>query len=269
MSDFSLFLIFLKLQLQLTISLFLHRQYRIGLNLFNKRPPSRGIEYLIANGFIDVNLLNYAGFLIDSGLDSGLSSLTSGSSNSISTDKQNASTNGESTPERELQLAAAVARFLLTRKGLSKQMIGEYLGDLQQPFNQLVLKFFVKQMDLTGLLIDVALRKYQTFFRFPGEAQKIEKLVEVFSEKYYQCNFENGINPSLYDAYTAAALSSGRLTNLDEEANPEKIGLRVMSKDEIFILSFAIIMLNTDLHIPNNKRRMTPEQWIKNLKGGC
>lgn len=99
-----------------------------------------------------------------------------------------------------------------------------------------------------------------------GEAQKIEKLVEVFSEKYYQCNFENGINPSLYDAYTAAAVSSGRL-NLDEETNPEKIGLRVMVKDEIFILSFAIIMLNTDLHIPNNKRRMTPEQWIKNLKG--
>lgn len=31
-------------------------------------------------------------------------------------------------------------------------------GDLQQPFNQLVLKFFVKQLDLSGLLIDVALR---------------------------------------------------------------------------------------------------------------
>lgn len=145
-------------------------------------------------------------------------------------------------------------------------MIGEYLGDLQKPFNQLVLKFFVKQMDLSGLLIDVALRKYQTFFRFPGEAQKIERLVEVFSEKYYQCNFENGINPSLYDAYTAASISSGRL-NPDEEASQEKIGLRVMLKDEIFILSFAIIMLNTDLHIPNNKKRMTKDQWIKNLKG--
>lgn len=97
--------------------------------MFNKRPPSRGIQYLINNGFIDVNLLNYAGFLIDSGLDSGLGSLTSGSSNSISTDnKQNTSTNGDQAPEREMQLAAAVARFLLTRKGLSKQMIGEYLG---------------------------------------------------------------------------------------------------------------------------------------------
>lgn len=105
-------------------------------------------------------------------MDSGLGSLGSGSSNSISADKQNTgngSTNGDRTPERELQLAAAVARFLLTRKGLSKQMIGDYLGDLQQSFNQLVLKFFVKQMDLTGLLIDVALRKFQTYFRFPGK----------------------------------------------------------------------------------------------------
>ena len=33
-----------------------------------------------------------------------------------------------------------VARFLITRKGLSKQMIGEYLGNLQAPFNAAVLE---------------------------------------------------------------------------------------------------------------------------------
>ena len=33
-----------------------------------------------------------------------------------------------------------VAHFLITRKGLSKQMIGEYLGNLQNPFNQQVLE---------------------------------------------------------------------------------------------------------------------------------
>jgi len=35
---------------------------------------------------------------------------------------------------------SAVARFLLTRKGLSKQMIGDYLGNLQRPFNMEVLR---------------------------------------------------------------------------------------------------------------------------------
>lgn len=34
----------------------------------------------------------------------------------------------------------AVARFLISRKGLSKQMIGEYLGDLQNPFNAATLE---------------------------------------------------------------------------------------------------------------------------------
>ena len=39
-----------------------------------------------------------------------------------------------------------------------------------------------------------------------------------------------------------------------------------MTRDEVFILSFAIIMLNTDLHVPHNKTRMTCDQWIKNLR---
>lgn len=66
------------------------RQYRIGLNLFNKN-PSKGIIYLVCKGFLD-------------------------------------------------NAPHAVARFLISRKGLSKQMIGEYMGDLQNPFNSAVLE---------------------------------------------------------------------------------------------------------------------------------
>jgi len=39
---------------------------------------------------------------------------------------------------------SAVARFLLTRKGLSKQMIGDYLGNLQRPFNMEVLRYVLR-----------------------------------------------------------------------------------------------------------------------------
>lgn len=66
------------------------RQYRVGLNLFNKK-PERGIGYLIRRGFL------------------------------------------ENSPQ-------GVARFLISRKGLSKQMIGEYLGNLQNTFNMAVLE---------------------------------------------------------------------------------------------------------------------------------
>ncbi|XP_015786579.1 IQ motif and SEC7 domain-containing protein 1 [Tetranychus urticae] len=190
------------------------REYRVGLNLFNKNPPERGIQYLFDKGFIDdivdeSKLVHYSG-----NLESG-------------------------------RKALRVALFLLTKKGLSKQMIGEYLGDLQSPFNQLVLKFFVREMDFTGMLLDVGLRKFQTFFRFPGEAQKIERLVETFAERYCECN--EGLE-------------------LDRKGDSEETPI-ITNKDDVFILSFAIIMLNTDLHVPNNKRRMTVDQWIKNLRG--
>ncbi|XP_077296946.1 brefeldin-resistant Arf-GEF family protein schizo isoform X2 [Arctopsyche grandis] len=163
------------------------RQYRVGLNLFNKK-PERGVGYLIRRGFL------------------------------------------ENSPR-------GVARFLITRKGLSKQMIGEYLGNLQGPFNMAVLECFVSELDLSGMQVDVALRKFQAYFRMPGEAQKIERLVEVFSRRYCLCN------PDLVQ--------------------------RLRTHDTIFVLAFAIIMLNTDLHTPNLKpeSRMSLEDFIKNLRG--
>ncbi|XP_068758655.1 IQ motif and SEC7 domain-containing protein 1-like isoform X1 [Montipora capricornis] len=126
-----------------------------------------------------------------------------------------------------------IARFLLTEQGISKQKLGEYLGNLQNEFNMEVLKCFVQALDLTGMEVDEALRLFQTRFILPGEAQKIERLMQEFAEQYVSCN------PS------------------SEQG----------AVDAILILSFAIVMLNTDLHSPNVKRRMTEEQFINNLKG--
>ncbi|XP_050685112.1 IQ motif and SEC7 domain-containing protein 1 [Leptidea sinapis] len=163
------------------------RQYRVGLNLFNKK-PERGIAYLISRGFL------------------------------------------ENSPR-------GVARFLITRKGLSKQMIGEYLGNLQNQFNMAVLECFVNELDLSGMAVDVALRRYQAHFRLPGEAQKIERLVEAFSRRYCVCNTD--------------------------------FVQRLRTQDTIFVLAFAIIMLNTDLHTPNLKpeARMSLDDFVRNLRG--
>ncbi|VDP32257.1 unnamed protein product, partial [Soboliphyme baturini] len=91
-------------------------------------------------------------------------------------------------PERGIQLLvqygfvdgtpAAVAKFLLVRKGLSRQMIGELLGNLQNSFCMAVLDYFVSEIDMHDLEIDVALRLFQSHFRLPGEAQKIERIME-------------------------------------------------------------------------------------------
>ncbi len=130
-----------------------------------------------------------------------------------------------------------MARFLITRKGLSKQMIGEYLGNIAHPFNTAALNCFALEMDFGGMQIDTALRKFQTYFRMPGEAQKIERLMEVFSSRYCQCN-------------------------------PDAVS-KLHSTDTAFILAFAIILLNTDLHTPSLKpeKRMKAEDFIRNLRG--
>ncbi|KAJ8358812.1 hypothetical protein SKAU_G00153370 [Synaphobranchus kaupii] len=163
------------------------RQYRIGLNLFNKK-PEKGIQYLIERGFVS------------------------------------------DTP-------VGIARFILERKGLSRQMIGEFLGNRQKQFNKDVLDCVVDEMDFSGMDLDDALRKFQAQIRVQGEAQKVERLIEAFSQRYCVCN------PALVRQFQ----------------NP----------DTIFILAFAIILLNTDMYSPNVKpeRKMKMDDFIKNLRG--
>ncbi|TRY91517.1 hypothetical protein DNTS_029482, partial [Danionella cerebrum] len=162
------------------------RHYRIGLNLFNKK-PEKGIQYLIERGFVP------------------------------------------DTP-------VGVAHFLLQRKGLSRQMIGEFLGNRQKQFNRDVLDCVVDEMDFSGMELDEALRKFQAHIRVQGEAQKVERLIEAFSQRYCICN------PGVVRQFR----------------NP----------DTIFILAFAIILLNTDMYSPNVKpeRKMKLEDFVKNLR---
>ena len=136
------------------------RKYRIGLNLFNKK-PDKGVEFLVKNGKKNLKALSSTDF-------NSLRKLVGFLENT----------------------ATGVAKFLITRKGLSRQMIGEYLGLIQQPFNMSVLDAFCEEIDLSGNAVDVALRKFQSFFRMPGEAQKIERLMQAFSQRYSKCNPE-------------------------------------------------------------------------------
>ena len=131
----------------------------------------------------------------------------------------------------------ATAKFLRGRKGLSRRMVGEYLCSLQRPFNLAVLHCFVHELDFTGLHLDIALRQLYDEVTFPGEAQKVEKMVEVFSRRYIQCNqmFVAGFN----------------------------------SPDTIFVLSYAMVLLNTDLHSKAVRaaRRMRRDDFVRNLRG--
>lgn len=43
-------------------------------------------------------------------------------------------------------------------------------------------------MDFSGLKFDDAIRMFLLDFRLPGEAQKIDRLMEKFAERYHVCN---------------------------------------------------------------------------------
>ena len=125
----------------------------------------------------------------------------------------------------------AVARFLRYTPGLDKEVVGEYLGD-HKDFNVSVLKQYADIFNFKGVTLDKALRSFLDGFKLPGEAQKISRILEVFAARYY------GANP---DA--------------------------VADADSAYVLSYSIIMLNTDQHNPQVKRKMTLEQFVRNNRG--
>ncbi|KMY91383.1 cytohesin-1 isoform X1 [Drosophila simulans] len=124
-----------------------------------------------------------------------------------------------------------VAHFLYKGEGLNKTAIGDYLGE-KNDFNEDVLKAFVALHDFTNLILVQALRQFLWSFRLPGEAQKIDRMMETFAQRYCQ------LNPDIF-------------TNTDT----------------CYVLSFAIIMLNTSLHNPSVKDKPTVDQFISMNRG--
>ncbi|KAF8627181.1 hypothetical protein AX15_004499 [Amanita polypyramis BW_CC] len=125
-----------------------------------------------------------------------------------------------------------VAKFLLTTDGLSKAMIGEYLGDGDED-NVATMHAFVNMLDFKDLPFVDALRTFLQPFRLPGEAQKIDRFVLKFAERYIA-------------------------------GNPKT---PFANADAAYVLAYSVIMLNTDAHNPRVKKRMTKADFVKNNKG--
>jgi len=147
-----------------------------------------------------------------------------------------------------------------------KVQLGEYLGD-EHAFNKEVLYRYTEQMNVStapicsrtkarfvglqpplmlicfhvvhsfllysvvqfaGQLFDDSIRDFVQGFRLPGEAQKIDRMMEKFAEQYHRNN------PG-----------------------------RFHSADTAYVLAYSIIMLNTDAHNKGIKNRMSKEDFKK------
>ncbi|AQZ15483.1 GEA2 (YEL022W) and GEA1 (YJR031C) [Zygosaccharomyces parabailii] len=138
-----------------------------------------------------------------------------------------------------------IAEFLFENNGrMNKKMIGLLLCD---PARASLLKCFIDLFDFEELRVDEAIRILLTKFRLPGESQQIERIIEAFSARYVDCqNYE--------------------LSKVNQN-NEEDLAAIQPDADSVFILSYSIIMLNTDLHNPQVKEHMSFEDYCSNLKG--
>ncbi|GIL44250.1 hypothetical protein Vafri_1768 [Volvox africanus] len=137
----------------------------------------------------------------------------------------------EAKVEARKVLATRLGQFLRTCPGLNKTTIGELLGD-PDPFYLQVLESYTTGFDFTHLKFDSALRMFLESFRLPGEAQKIDRIINAFGRHYYASNedvFRNG--------------------------------------DAAYVLAYSVIMLNTDQHNSQVKNKMTLESFRRNLRG--
>jgi brefeldin A-resistance guanine nucleotide exchange factor 1 len=125
-----------------------------------------------------------------------------------------------------------VAEFLRGTSHVSKRVLGEFLTKKN---NERLLTAFIDRFDFADKRIDEALRDLLGSFRLPGESALIERIVNIFTEKYIPVSTDG----------------------------------EIADTESAFVLTYAIIMLNTDLYNPNVKsqNRMTQESFAKNLRG--
>ncbi|QPH04686.1 hypothetical protein C2857_001893 [Epichloe festucae Fl1] len=126
---------------------------------------------------------------------------------------------------------ADIADFLLKEEKLDKAQIGEYLGEGDQ-HNIDTMHAFVDAMDFTKKRFVDALRQFLQSFRLPGEAQKIDRFMLKFAERYVM-------------------------------GNPNAFA----NADTAYVLAYSVIMLNTDQHSSKIAKRMSKEEFIKNNRG--
>ncbi|KAK4741300.1 hypothetical protein SAY87_024888 [Trapa incisa] len=124
-----------------------------------------------------------------------------------------------------------IASFLKNAPGLNKTLIGDYLGE-REDLPRKVMHAYVDSFDFRGMDFDEAIRDLLHGFRLPGEAQKIDRIIEKFAEHYCKCNVK---------AFASA--------------------------DTAYVLAYSVLMLGADAHDPMVRDKMSVADFIRNNRG--
>ncbi|CCW60657.1 unnamed protein product [Phytomonas sp. EM1] len=132
------------------------------------------------------------------------------------------------------EAARKVAVFLFeNRDYLDRLVLGGYFAKcIRSKASRLLLDEWIKLYNFRNMELDEALRLFLGEFKLLGEAQIVDKTMELFAAHYCR-------------------------------QNPDQF----CSAESAFILSYSVCMLNTDAHSPHIKDKMTEEGFIKNNRG--
>eukprot|EP01091_Cochliopodium_minus_P017461 TRINITY_DN6852_c0_g1_i2.p1 TRINITY_DN6852_c0_g1~~TRINITY_DN6852_c0_g1_i2.p1 ORF type:complete len:421 (-),score=81.36 TRINITY_DN6852_c0_g1_i2:114-1376(-) len=125
-----------------------------------------------------------------------------------------------------------IGKLLFQNKNLlDPKQLAEFMTNKE---NYEILLTFVNHLNFWGLDIDMALRRLLFSFSLPGESQRIDRVVETFSKHFFSQN----------EQFSEFSCDSS-----------------------IYTLSFSLIMLNTDLHSKNVKKKMSVNAFLRNTRG--
>ncbi|KAJ0405298.1 hypothetical protein P43SY_001057 [Pythium insidiosum] len=125
-----------------------------------------------------------------------------------------------------------IADFLHQLPHLDPKTVGRVLGEPDARALE-VLQEYANGFVFKGFSFDIALRVYLGRFALPGEAQKIDRILQAFAKAYFS-------------------------------ANPN--GEICTSEDAVYTLAFSVVLLNTDAHNPRLAKhlKMNKDDFIRN-----
>lgn len=117
---------------------------------------------------------------------------------------------------------------------LDRKKVGEFLGGAK-PLQNRVRDDFIASMDFRLLEFVTAIRHFLHWFQLPPEAQQIDRIMESFAKTFFV------------------------------QYQPVCPSWSFANYDAVYVLAFATIMLNTDLHNRNVKKKWTKAQFVNSL----
>jgi len=114
------------------------------------------------------------------------------------------------------------------------ETLGEFFGQPTE-ISSIALSDFIKALNLKDMDPEEALRACLQSFRLPGEAQQIDRIIKEIAYEYYASHSDLSVRGNYF-----------------------------ASADAAYTFLFSVIMLNTDQHNPQVKKRMELKDFLRN-----